>query len=66
MGADWPEITIEDLARWEEHGAMWRAVAISDKLAVVELCSCFGEPVDMVQSTAPELIDFVRSHREHR
>ncbi len=57
---------MEDLERWEDHGAMWRAVEISDELAVVELCSCFGEPVDMVQSAAPELIEFVRAHRESR
>ena len=65
MDADWPEITIEDLKSWEDHGAMWRPLAISNELAVLELCSCFGEPVDTVQSTAPELIDFVRSHRQH-
>ncbi len=56
------QITVGDLQRWEEHGAQWRAVEISDQRAVVELCTCYGEPVDMVQSEAPELIEFVRAH----
>ena len=36
---------------------------VSDERAVVELCTCYGEPVDTVQSEAPELIEFVRAHR---
>ncbi len=56
-------ITVEDLKRWEDHGATWRAVEISDERAVVELCTCYGEPVDLAQSEAPELIEFVRTHR---
>jgi hypothetical protein len=64
VGTEPAEVTVEDLQRWQDHGAMWRPVEISDELAVVELCSCFGEPVDMVQGTAPELIEFVRRHRD--
>ncbi len=56
-------ITVADLQRWEEHGATWRAVEISDERAVVELCTCYGEPVDLAQSESPELIAFVRTHR---
>lgn len=56
-------ITIEDLKRWEDHGATWRALEISDERAVVELCTCCGEPVDLAQSEEPELIEFVRGHR---
>jgi hypothetical protein len=52
--------TIEDLERWELHGATWRAVELSDARAVVELCTCYGEPVDLVQSQDPALIEFVR------
>ena len=39
-------------------------VEISDERAVVELCTCSGEPMDRVQGAAPELIEFVRAHRE--
>lgn len=58
-----PSLTLEDLQRWEDHGATWRALEISDELAVVELCTCYGEPVDTVQSVAPEVISYVREHR---
>ena len=57
-------VTIDELTRWEEHGARWRAVEVSDERAVVELCTCYGEPVDLVQSDAPELIAFVRRRRD--
>jgi hypothetical protein len=58
-----PSLSLDDLKRWEENGATWRALEISDAGAVVELCTCYGEPVDVVRGEAPELIDFVRSHR---
>jgi hypothetical protein len=55
--------TIEDLKRWEEHGAIWRAVELTDERAVVQLCTCYGEPVDLVQSEDPKVIEFVQRHR---
>ncbi len=55
-------VTIEDLERWREHGAIWRPIEVSDERAVVELCTCYGDPVDIVQSDAPELIAYVREH----
>ena len=58
-----PPLTAEDLRRWEDNGATWRALEISDERAVVELCTCSGEPVDTLQGEAPELIEFVRAHR---
>jgi hypothetical protein len=57
-----PGISLLDLERWEDNGATWRAVEISDEVAVIELCTCYGEPVDMVRSSEPELIEYVRSH----
>lgn len=63
MGEAPPPFTLADLRSWELHGATWRAVELSERHAVVELCSCFGEPVDMVQSDLPELIEYVRSQR---
>jgi len=56
-------VTVEELERWREHGAIWRALELSDQRAVVELCTCYGEPVDMVASEARELIEYVRAHR---
>jgi hypothetical protein len=55
-----PTTTIEDLERWEEHGAIWRARELTDERAVVELCTCYSEPVDLVASDDPKLIEFVR------
>jgi hypothetical protein len=56
-------LTIRELEDWENHGATWRAVELSSTRAVVELCTCYGEPVDIVQGEAPELIEYVRSRR---
>jgi hypothetical protein len=57
-----PEVTAAELERWEEYGATWRTVELSDGRAVIELCTCYGEPVDVVQGTGRELIEFVRAH----
>jgi hypothetical protein len=59
-----PPVTVEDLTRWEEHGAIWRPLEVSDERAVVELCTCYGERVDVVRSDAPDLIAFVRAQRD--
>jgi hypothetical protein len=57
-------ITLDELERWADHGATWRALEVSDQRALVELCTCHGEPVDYVRGEAPELIEFVRLHRD--
>ena len=59
-----PQLTIEALERWEDNGATWRPLEVSDERAVVELCTCYGEPVDTLQTQVPEVIAFVRAHRE--
>ena len=56
-------LTIAELEDWELHGAVWRALEVSDERAVVELCSCSGEPMDVVEGDGPELIEFVRARR---
>jgi hypothetical protein len=64
-GREWqaPSVTIEDLERWEDNGATWRAFEVTDAQAVIDLCSCTGEAMERVQSDAPEVIEFVRSRR---
>ena len=57
-------LTIEDLERWTDNGAIWRAWEVTDERAVIDLCSCTGEPMDRVRSDAPELIAYVRAHRD--
>lgn len=56
------QTNVAELERWEEHGATWRALEVGDRRVVIELCTCYGEPVDTVEGEAPELIDFVREH----
>jgi hypothetical protein len=58
------ETPIEILERWEEHGAQWRVVHVSDVHAVVDLCTCTGEPVDRLESDDRELIRFLRDRAE--
>ena len=53
-------VTVAELERWELHGAIWRALEVTDRRAVVELCSCTGEPVDVAESDSPAVIEFVR------
>jgi hypothetical protein len=54
--------TIRELEDWELHGATWKPLELSSERAVVELCTCSGELVDVVQSGELEFIEFVRSH----
>jgi hypothetical protein len=56
-------ITLEELERWVDHGATYQALEISDEHAVVEMRTCYGEPVDVREADAPELIEYLRSHR---
>lgn len=57
-------LTVSELEDWELHGATWRALELTHDRAVVELCSCSGEPMDLVEGDSPELIEFVRIRRE--
>ena len=43
--------TRADLERWEQSGAIWRVRSLGDDEAVVELCTCYGEPVELVRAT---------------
>lgn len=54
------ESPVETLERWEDHDATWRIRHLSDEVAIVDLCTCHGEPVDRVESDDPELIAYLR------
>jgi hypothetical protein len=62
-GDSWqaPSVTIEDLERWEDNGAMWRPFEVTATHAVIDLCSCTGEPMERVQSDAEEVVELARS-----
>jgi hypothetical protein len=53
------ERPITTLTRWEEHGAVWRATRVTEAEAVVELCTCHGEPVEELRSSDPELLRYL-------
>jgi hypothetical protein len=54
-----PESPIDTLDRWEDCGAIWRARSVSETEAVVDLCSCTGEPVDQLRSDDPALLSYL-------
>jgi hypothetical protein len=56
-----PALKVEDLERWAENGATWRAVRVSDQRVVVDLCTCYGEPVDRLEGDAPDVVEYVRA-----
>ena len=53
---------LAQLEDWELHGATWRTVEFGEERVVLELCSCSGEPMDLVESEDAKLIDYVRRH----
>jgi hypothetical protein len=53
------ESSIEPLLRWEQHGALWRARLVSETEAVVDLCTCAGEPVDQLRFTDPAVLRYL-------
>lgn len=54
-----PELPIVTLQRWEDHGAIWRAVRLTETEAIVDLCTCTGEPVEQLRSSDPELLRYL-------
>jgi hypothetical protein len=53
------ESPLAALERWEAAGATWRILTLTERLAVVELCTCHGTRVDELRSSDPELIRFL-------
>ena len=51
---------VATLERWRNQGADYRVLHLSDELAIVQLCTCFGEPVDRIESTDPRLVRYLR------
>ena len=53
------ESPVDVVTRWEDHGAEWRVVALRDDHVSIDLCTCYGEPVERLESADRELIEFV-------
>jgi hypothetical protein len=54
------ESPVTTLERWRDSGADYRVFHLSDERAIVDLCTCHGEPVDRLESDDPELISYLR------
>jgi hypothetical protein len=50
------EAPLEVLERWEAAGATWRVQVLTESLAIVELCTCHGEPIEILRSSDPALL----------
>lgn len=65
-GREWGNLRssfrLSELEDWELHGATWRAVELEPQRILLELCSCSGEPMDLVESNDRKLIEYVRNH----
>jgi hypothetical protein len=48
------------LERWTDHGALYEVLELTDDKAVVQLKTCYGEPVELLESGDRRLIDFLR------
>jgi len=57
------ESAVARLERWEASGATWNVVILTERLVVVELCTCHGEPVDRIRSVDPALVQYVSARR---
>ena len=44
-------------------GATWRVLTLTERLAVVELCTCHGAPVEQLRSSDRELIEFLSTEQ---
>ncbi|HET9720283.1 MAG TPA: hypothetical protein VFP55_09415 [Solirubrobacteraceae bacterium] len=49
-------LTLADLRRWTDNGATWRLMPRAPEPPLIELCTCYGEAVDVVEP-APDLIE---------
>jgi hypothetical protein len=56
--ADDPVAAIE---RWTDSGAGYRVLVLTDELAVVELRTCEGTPVERIESRDPALLAYLRA-----
>jgi hypothetical protein len=55
-----PEDPVATLERWTEAGADYRVIHLSDEAAVVDLCTCDGEPMERLESSDPRLIELLK------
>jgi len=62
MAGDDPVAVLE---RWRDFGADYRVLQLSDEGAIVELRTCFGGPVERLESSDPRLLEYLRHADDH-
>jgi hypothetical protein len=53
-------LTITAIERWMLFGATWQMVDISNEHAIIDLCSCAGEPVERRETADAMVINYLR------
>jgi hypothetical protein len=53
------EDALTSLERWRDSGGDYRVVELSEERAIVDLCTCHGEPMDRLDSADPSLIAYL-------
>ena len=56
-----PEDPVAVLERWTDNGAVYKVLELTDDHAVVEMQTCYGEPVDLMESEDRRLIEYLRT-----
>jgi hypothetical protein len=56
-------MTIEDLERWEQFGAHWQVVSLTEERLVLDMLACTGELVERRWLRDPEVIGWVRARQ---
>jgi hypothetical protein len=54
-----PEDPVTTLERWTDSGADYRVVHLSEDAAVVDLCTCDGQPMERLESNDRRFIEYL-------
>jgi hypothetical protein len=57
-----PSLTVQELERWAQFGAIWRVSEIGERHAVVDLCQCTGQLEARHVVTDPVVLAYLRAH----
>lgn len=60
MADELTTVTVEDLQRWEDAGAVWDVRQLEGDAALIELKECTGQLVELVRAASPEVVEHVR------
>lgn len=59
-----PADPVAALEQWVDHGARYRVLQLTPEHVVLQLCTCYGEPVDRLESSDPALFEYVRARAD--